>query len=71
VAKDKAMTPKPYDTTVAMIAGNILGQLASQTSDDNGGTFATIHGGDVVEAVRLARAIVAEVQRTEPEKASE
>lgn len=68
------MTSKPYDTTVAMIAGNLLGHLATHTSDkiDNQtSTFASIDGDDVATAVRLARRIVAEVQRTEPEKASD
>lgn len=60
------MTPKPYDTTVAMIAGNILGHLAGhQQFDDAHVTVSTIDVDDVGVAVRLARAIVVEVQRTE------
>lgn len=65
------MTPKPYDTTVAQIAGNILGHFATQVRDDDCITISTISDYDVAESVRLARAIVAEVQRTEPEKARE
>jgi hypothetical protein len=59
------MTPKPYDTTVAMIAGHILGSVIARQYISDSDT-------EVVAAcVRLARRIVAEVQRTEPEKASE
>lgn len=66
------MAPKPYDTTVARIAGNILGHLATQTAGQIN-TFGRISTDDVAVAVavRLARAIVAETIRTEPEKASE
>jgi hypothetical protein len=67
------MTPKPYDTTVAMIAGNILGHLTTQTStiDEVSTTVSSLCMDDVAVAVRLARLIVAETIRTEPEKASE
>lgn len=59
------MEKRKYDSTVARIAGNLLS-----------GAFEHFNGGayheDVIEstareAVRWARAIVAEVQRTEPE----
>jgi hypothetical protein len=62
------MTPKPYDTTVARIAGNIASGLATRDDILN-------HPADEEPlaqiAVRIARLVIAEVQRTEPEKASE
>lgn len=53
-----------YDSTVARIAGNILSGVLRQPNP-----YGTIEccDSDVEEAVRLARAIVAEVQRTTPE----
>lgn len=51
------MTPKDYDTTVARIAGNIAGAI-----------YRNGHQPEYVasESVWIARAIVAEVKRTEP-----
>lgn len=58
------MAPKKYDSTVARIAGNVasglIGHLTLKSPDK-----------DLLEipavAVAIARAIVAEVERTEPE----
>jgi hypothetical protein len=52
-----------YDTTVARIAGNIFSGLTDRAvtmSDEN-------QRKAVVWSVRQARAIVAEIQRTEPQ----
>lgn len=63
--------PRDYDTTIARIAGNIASGLASKP-DLNASGF---NGGDGIRdwaqsvtliSVALARAIVAEVKRTEP-----
>ena len=64
------MEKKRYDSTVARIAGNIM----SGTFDDlslysigaNEGVDANVSG-IVQGAVKIARAIVAETERTEPE----
>jgi hypothetical protein len=58
------MTSKPYDTTVAIMAATLYGQLRLD---------GTKYGPEdrTRLAVARARAIVAEVQRTEPEKASD
>jgi hypothetical protein len=57
--------PKPdYDTTLARIAGNIAGHILASAP---GGSAA---GSEIAfEAVLIARAIVAEIKRTEPETA--
>jgi hypothetical protein len=54
------MIPKPYDTTVAMMAAAIYGCFRWNTQLPTDVRIA--------RAVQLAREIVAEVQRTEPEK---
>lgn len=55
--------PKPdYDTTVARIAGNIASGLLSHEMNAANFPVEELAG----DAVRLARAIVAEVKRTEP-----
>lgn len=65
------MTKRKYDTTIARIAGNIASGLASKT-DLNGSGFNGAEGiadwakSITLISVHLARAIVAEVQRTEP-----
>lgn len=58
------MKPK-YDTTVARIAGNILGGMLADPNVTAGS--AESRAILVGNAVTLARAIVAEVQRTEPQ----
>ena len=59
------MEKRKYDSTVARIAGNIAAGLTSDLSrkelDENGP-----HDWVVLRSVSLARAIVAEVERTEP-----
>jgi hypothetical protein len=57
---------RKYDSTVARIAGNIAGHLV-QTFD-----AAVPQGHELIAqaAVMLARAIVAEVERTEPKPAA-
>jgi hypothetical protein len=57
------MTPKHYDTTVALMAAVIYGHFRWKYSLPTDVRIA--------RAVQRAREIVAEVQRTEPEKASE
>lgn len=55
--------PKPtYDTTVARIAGNILGHLLLDVND----RMNRVDPRAVVVAVAAARAIVDEVRRTTP-----
>lgn len=59
------MSKRDYDSTVARIAGNIASGYMSDK--------AVFHESDelvAVWAVSLARAIVAEVKRTEPEQES-
>lgn len=62
---------RTYDSIVARIAGNIAGGLASKP-DLNGGGFNGPEGiadwakSITLISVHLARAIVAEVERTEP-----
>ncbi len=52
---------KPYDSTVARIAGNLLSGCAADWLPGNDGRM------DVIErAVETARAIIEEVKRTEP-----
>lgn len=54
------MSKRPYDSTVARIAGNLLsGAVVDSFIDD--AKLAEL-------AVRLARAIVAETKKTEPEQ---
>lgn len=56
---------KPYDSTVARIAGNILsGEAFLEYLNRTDGMRTTMR----YQAVQLARAIIAEVQRTEPEQ---
>ncbi len=50
-------TKKKYDSTVARMAGNILGGAGALAPD-----WEDFH---VVQAVRLARLIIKEVERTE------
>lgn len=52
---------RKYDSTVARIAGNIMSGRTPLGLGD---------GSAVIWAVRLARAIVAEVERTEPQQAT-
>jgi hypothetical protein len=52
---------KKYDSTVARIAGNLLSGVIAK---DGAWANSDLH---VQAAVEAARAIVAEVQRTEPE----
>jgi hypothetical protein len=61
------MTPKPYDTTVAMMAALIYAAWARDSVSPRPET----HEVWTRKAIEAARAIVAEVQRTEPEKASD
>jgi hypothetical protein len=49
---------RKYDSTVARIAGNLLSGMMA--------TNPPISAGDIKNAVEAARAIVAEVERTEP-----
>lgn len=57
---------RKYDATVARIAGNIAGTVLSQTHDPSYGEDALTV---VAQAsVFIARAIVAEVERTEPKQ---
>jgi len=69
-------TPSAYDTTVARIAGNIASGLASK-ADDNGSGLMGVEGlrdwanSITLMSVSLARAIVAEVKRTEPSSPQE
>ncbi len=56
------MEKRKYDSTVARIAGNLLSGI--RPGDFAGDAFADIEA--VKFAVAMARAIVAEVQRTEP-----
>lgn len=51
------MSKRAYDSTVARIAGNLLSGLVARKA---------LEGEYEEWAVRVARAIVAEVQRTEP-----
>lgn len=65
------MAKPDYDTTLARIAGNIASGLASK-QDINGSGFNGPEGiaewakSITLISVHLARAIVAEVKRTEP-----
>lgn len=54
---------KKYDSTVARIAGNIAGHLFRDYDQRDEGQDAAI----ARQSVRLARLIVADVIRTEPE----
>lgn len=61
---------RKYDATVAIIAGNLLSGLAlapGQVLSKGGGYSDEIEAEYARLAVRRARAIVAEVERTEPE----
>ena len=66
------MAPKKYDSTVARIAGNIASGLVSKP-DPNGSGLNGVDGlsewarSVTLLSVMLARAIVAETKRTEPE----
>jgi hypothetical protein len=60
--------PKDYDSTIARMAGNIIGCLMAYPADSKS-DFLARERSAVAIAVRLSRAIVAEVKRTEPEKA--
>ena len=61
-------TPRDYDSTVARIAGNIVAGIASRVDGHLSGDLAL----DMTqESVALARAIIAEVQRTEPKEPKE
>jgi hypothetical protein len=53
---------KKYDSTVARIAGNIAAGLLADMQ-----IYGSRHDLVAIEAVKLARAIVAEVELTEPE----
>ncbi len=55
--------PRDYDTTIARIAGNIAAGLAAAIASASG-EYNDTHVAHA--AVTLARAIVAEVKRTEP-----
>lgn len=57
---------RKYDSMVARIAGNILSGVMRQPWPDDG--FIGWTQPDVEQAVALARAIVAEVERTEPKE---
>lgn len=58
------MTPKrKYDSTVALIAGSIAGGLLARVPNDMDMPFDPI----AELSVSMARAIVAEVERTEPD----
>lgn len=59
------MMPKPeYDTTLARIAGNVAAGCVSRATEEWGRR-------DVAEyAVAVARHIVAEIKRTEPQPAA-
>ena len=61
------MAKPDYDTTVARIAGNIASGLLSHASTASNFPVEALAG----DAVRLARAIVAEVKRTEAGPAPE
>jgi len=52
---------RKYDSTVARIAGNIAGHMLRDNDGDTRNSEAV-----AVDAVYLARKIVAEVERTEP-----
>lgn len=66
------MASRDYDSTVARIAGNIIGHLAMRREgdgDNTGLSYTDVPSDvDVANAVSVARAIVAEVKRTEPQK---
>jgi hypothetical protein len=57
------MAKPDYDTTLARIAGNIASSLAHRSADGEGWTEDAI----ARYSVDIARQIVAEVKRTEPE----
>ena len=59
---------KKYDSTVARIAGNVAGQ-AMKNHDWSDGDDAFLRLS--IHCVKIARAIVAETERTEPEVAQE
>jgi hypothetical protein len=59
------MPTKKYDSTVARIAGNVAGQ-AMKGHDWSDGDDAYVRL--AIQCVKIARAIVAEVERTEPEQ---
>jgi hypothetical protein len=54
---------KKYDTTVARIAGNLLSGFAN-----SGVANARLEDIAIDRAVRIARSIVTEVERTEPKE---
>lgn len=54
------MKPRKYDSTVARIAGNIASGMGDGKYDHRNHTWMA------AAAVNLARAIIAEVERTEP-----
>jgi hypothetical protein len=67
-----ANTKRDYDSTVARIAGNIAAGLAGQRDPKLSGVFGAEGVAEWVTSVTLlsvglARAIVAETKRTEPE----
>lgn len=55
---------KKYDSTVARIAGNLLSGVMANTNGS--AQWDEVSSGAIEAAVQAARAIVAEVQRTEP-----
>lgn len=58
------MAKRDYDSTVARIAGNIVGTLGVPIVE-----AADLRKDFAIRAVAMARAIVAEVKRTEPNAA--
>lgn len=58
---------KKYDSTVARIAGNILSGVFTEPDLQLIGTSPPCRSSTVAGAVAVARAIVAETIRTEPE----
>lgn len=60
------MTKRSYDSTVARIAGNIASAWPTSINSDSDTLNAFAR-----KAVELARAIIAEVERTEPRPAED
>lgn len=60
-------TPKGYDSTVARIAGNILSGVFDEPTLQGIGLRGVGDHHVIEGAVAVARAIVAETKRTEPE----
>jgi hypothetical protein len=63
------VTPRPdYDTTLARIAGNIAGRMwrVPKPAGQIGASLKRTPSEIARESVAIARAIVAEVKRTEP-----